>query len=59
MIREKRTKINLVMRLLKVVVVDFKALVDLIARLFQIFLKIFLATLVEVPQEEQATEETI
>ena len=38
---------------------DFKALVVLIVRLSQIFLKISLVTLVVVPLEEQATEEMI
>ena len=59
--REKRTTINLVMLLLKAVEVgvDFKALVDLIVHPFQIFLKIFLVTLVEVLQDEQVIEEMI
>ena len=43
----------------QVEVEDFKVLVDLIVHLSQIFLRIFLATLVVVPQEEQVIEEMI
>ena len=45
---------------LKVLVEEVKVLAGLILRLFQIFLKIFLATLAEVDQlEDQAIEEMI
>ena len=53
--------INSVTQLLKEVEVevDFKALVVLIVHLSQIFLKIFLVTLVEAPQGELVIEEMI
>ena len=58
--REKRTTINLAMLPLKELAEVVKDLEDLTLLPFQIFLKIFLAILVEVvPQEDQAIEETI
>ena len=58
--RERQIMISLVMLHLKVQVEAAKVLGGLILHLFQIFLKIFLATLVaEVPQEEQVIVEMI
>ena len=53
--------INSVTQLLREVEVevDFKGSVVLIVHLSQIFLKIFLVTLVEAPQEELVIEEMI
>ena len=54
------TMISLVMPLLKELVEAVKVLVDLILHLFLIFLRTFLATLVEeAPLEDQVIEETI
>ena len=60
-IKEKLIMINSVTQLLREVEVevDFKALVVLIVHLSQIFLKIFLVTLVEAPQGELVIEEMI
>mgnify|MGYP003389566413 CR=1 FL=1 len=52
--------ISLVTQHLKELAVEVRVLAGLILRLFQIFLKIFLVTLVEVDQlEDQAIEEMI
>ena len=60
MTREKPITINLDMQLLRVEELEvFKALVDLIARRSQIFLRIFLVTLAVGHQEEQVIEEMI
>ena len=59
--KEKQIMISLVTQPLKVAVVAvvFKVLGVLITLLSQIFLRIFLVTLVEVHQEDQAIEEMI
>ena len=58
--REKQTTISLVTQLLKELVEAAKVLVDLILHLSQIFLRTFLAILVEeAPQEDLVTEEMI
>ena len=61
MIREKQTTINLVMQLLREVEVEVVSKVSevLIVPHFPIFLKIFLVTSAEAPQEERVTGEMI
>jgi hypothetical protein len=59
MIKERLTLISLVMLLLKVLAEELRGLEDLILRLFQISLKIFLVILMEGLLKDQTIEEMI